>query len=93
MDSQRLCLFSFRFDRRGRTNLWALEGRRHDIAPVGYQAVHGRARPEVFGERREWIEVPFELSADACTAEEEDDAEDLARTCFKLRHPGTDLLN
>jgi hypothetical protein len=85
-------LFSFRFDRRGTTNLWAVARRSREWAPVDYRQRVGDVRFEVDRERLVWIEVQRETASSTYSAEEEVEAEAAARAFFKRQRPGAALL-
>ena len=92
MTSEELWLFSFRFDRRGQTNLWALESEQHIKAPVGWCGPGQPVRFEIRRDERAWIEVEKALPLDADIEAEIDEAEFLARSFFSEQFPDADLL-
>ena len=91
---QRRLLISFRYERRGQTNLWDRTGFQVVDDPPGDQWRTSQVYVGEQSERLEWIYVQIEstiLSEDDTALWKEeavDEAQDLADSEFRRRHPG-----
>ena len=92
MRSTERWLFSFRFDRRGRTRLWELKTSQH-VNAGGITDYPGKdIRVEVGTPKLVWIEICRDLALDADKDTEIVCAEDRVRSFFEKQFPEADLL-
>ena len=86
-------VYSFRYTRRGETNMWDAETGTETTVPADAAWDGPGVRLEASAERQEWIQVAIEWTGDSDPDEIRDDAAEQADAEFRRRHPDAVLAD